>query len=154
MLNLGLTDTTTFTSTEMSDEIRELRERVAVSEATIKAHAEVLDEVKDAVKGINASLHSLTRLEERAIAIQENQTNMKEAIKNETADRKEMAESFGRRIGDVELMLSSVGTTTAINEHGRTMQEKILPPLLAAVAAAVLSVGFTLLFSGSVPGGS
>lgn len=137
----------------MTDEIHELRERVAVSEATLKAHAEVLDEVKDAVKGINASLHSLTRLEERAIAIQENQTNMKEAIKSETADRKEMAESFGRRIGDVELMLSNIGETTAINEHGRTMQEKIIPPLITAVVASIISVILTLLSTSSMSGG-
>lgn len=137
----------------MTDEIRELRERVAISEATLKAHAEVLDEVKDAVKGINASLHSLTRLEERALAIQENQMTIRDALKDEAASRKDMAESFGRRIGDVELMLSSVGTTTAINEHGRTMQEKIIPPLITAVVASIISVILTLLSTNSMPGG-
>jgi len=121
------------------DTEKELRERIAVAEATLKSHGEMLKEMRDAVVGINATLHQLTRLEERVIAFQRQHDNTQTLIKQEVANREKQAESYGRRLGDIETVLNAVGTDTTMNNHGRELLERWFPAAVSVIVASATS---------------
>lgn len=126
--------------------VNELRERVAVTEATLKAHDEMLKEMRDAVKGIDSSLHSLTRLEERAVNHHEQQSYTRKMLLEESQERKVQIEEVSRRINDIELLLSDLDGKTVLNSHGRDLWERYMPIIVAAVIGPVITVGLALLF--------
>lgn len=148
----------------MSDEINVLRERVAVTEATLRAVNDTLGEMKDAVVGINASLHVLTRLEERIVALHEHNSTTRQLIieerkerrdeivtveqhiKDERVLRQEQAGAFGERIGNLEILMGEVDNQTTLNSHGRGMWEKVIPILVAAIIGPALTIFLTLQF--------
>jgi hypothetical protein len=121
------------------DTEKELRERIAVAEATLKSHADILKEMRDAVVGINTTLHTLTRLEERVIAFQRQHDNTQTLIKQEVTNREKQAESYGRRLGDIETVLNTVGTDTTMNNHGRELIERWFPAAVSVIIASATS---------------
>lgn len=123
----------------MASEEMEVRERLATAEATLRAHGELLRGINDNVSGINASLHSLTRLEERAEAHREQQAAMQAYIADEIQNRKAQAESYGERLGAIEAVLNGIGVKTELNSKGRDIFEKWFPAGVALIAAPLIS---------------
>lgn len=122
----------------MTEDINNLRERVAVAEATLRSHQDLLKEVRDAVLGINTSLHILTRLEERVIKHQEADEDLKQRLQYEREERSQQAQAFGERIGNLEILLGEVNNQTTLNSHGRNLMERLLTPTGAAIASGLI----------------
>ena len=131
-------------------DLNELRERLAVSESKIAAHAEVLTEMKEAVKGINNSLHTLTRLEERAEAHRSEQAHTRQLLLNEERERKEQSKLHGQRIGTLEGIIHDVDVDTKMNSHGRGMIEHWAPVITAALAGPVSAIIINLFMAARV----
>jgi len=130
----------------MSEDINNLRERVAVTEANVKSHADMLSEMKEAVVGINASLHALTRLEERLVSSYEYNQTTRQMLTDDRQARREQSQSFGERIGNLEILMGEVNNQTTLNSHGRTIWEKYLPLAIATVIGPTVTVFLTLQF--------
>ena len=130
------------------EDLHELRERVAVTEATLKAHREMLEEVRDAVNGINASLHTLTRLEERALAHQEGQSTTRQMVLDEATARGKKDVEHESRLENIELILGNLSTDTRVNSHNREFFEKNGPLILAALLGPITALVLALLVYG------
>lgn len=131
----------------MTEEIHDLRERVAVTEATVRTHGEMLEEMKDAVKGINASLHTLTRLEERAITAQEMNSATRQLIVDEKSACEKRTGIAQKKLETLEAIVTQQVVDTSVNSHGRTFWERTTLPMIAAVLGPILAVALTLWYT-------
>lgn len=127
--------------------VNDLRERVAVTEATVRSHGEMLEEMKDAVKGINSSLHTLTRLEERAVSAQEMNSATRQMIVEEKTACEKRTGIAQKKLESLEAILTDQVVSTSVNSHGRTFWEKTTLPMIAAVLGPILAVALTLWYT-------
>lgn len=136
----------------MSEEAIQMRERLAVAEATLKAHGVLLEEVRDALKGINISLHTLTRLEERTVSGHEQQSQTRRLIVEETQARKRENEISDARIHALEELVSAISEKTGLNSHGRALWEMVALSVFSAAAGSSITLGVAAMITGGGAG--
>lgn len=117
-----------------------LRERLAVVEADQKQMKDAIFEIKDAVVGIRSTLETVVRLEEKTLNLAQNDNRLERNIEEEKINRRTQAESYGKRLGDLEEDMSTLKTSTELNSHGRSMFEKILIPVIAGIFGSGLTL--------------
>ena len=127
----------------MSD--RPLNERVAIVEADTASMKSAVFEIKDAIVAIRSTLETVVRIEERAVALALTDARLGDQLDGERRERLASSTALGQRIGCVEKKTQALESQTNINSHGRTLFEKVMVPVVAAILGSIITIGLASL---------
>lgn len=124
---------------------RPLNERVAIVEADNASMKSAVFEIKDAIVAIRSTLDTVVRIEERSVTLATNDARLSDRIDAERRERLKSCSDLGTRIGDQEKKTQALESQTNINSHGRSLFEKVMVPVVAAILGSIITVGLASL---------